>query len=91
MPFLVPLSVESSRQEYWSSFPFPTPGDLPDRGIEHVPPECSALAGGFFTTEPPFPPKILPSYHSFAHFGQDLTLQHDTFFFFSTGRNFRVE
>ena len=60
VPFLVPLSMEFSRQEYWSRFPFPTPGDLPDRGTEHVSPESSAPAGGFFTTEPPFPPKILP-------------------------------
>ena len=35
---------------YWSRFPFPAPGDLPDPGIKPVPP---ALAGGFFTTEPP--------------------------------------
>ena len=38
------------RQEYWSGFPFPPPGDLPDPGIEPMSP---ALAGGFFTTEPP--------------------------------------
>ena len=44
-----PLSTEFSRQEYWSGLPFPTPGDLPDPGIE---PECPTLAGGFFTTEP---------------------------------------
>ena len=25
-----PLSMEFSRQEYWSGLPFPTPGDLPD-------------------------------------------------------------
>ena len=31
-----PLSVEFSRQEYWSGLPFPSPGDLPDPGIEHV-------------------------------------------------------
>ena len=31
----VPLSVYS-RQEYWSEFPFPTPGDLPGPGIEPV-------------------------------------------------------
>ena len=37
------------RQEYWSGFPFISPGDLPDPGVE---PESSALAGGFFTTEP---------------------------------------
>ena len=60
VPCLVPLSMEFSRQEYWSKFPFPTPGDLPNPGIEHVPPESYALAGGFFTTEPPSPPKILP-------------------------------
>ena len=29
-----PLSMEFSRQEYWSRLPFPSPGDLPDRGIE---------------------------------------------------------
>ena len=45
-----PLSVEFSRQEYWSGQSFPPPGDLPDPGIEHASP---ALAGGFFfTTEP---------------------------------------
>ena len=29
-----PLSMEFSRQEYWSGLPFPFPGDLPDPGIE---------------------------------------------------------
>ena len=29
-----PLSMEFSRQEYWSELPFPSPGDLPDPGIE---------------------------------------------------------
>ena len=29
-----PLSIEFSRQEYWSRFPFPTPWDLPDPGIK---------------------------------------------------------
>ena len=29
-----PLSMEFSRQEYWSGLPFPSPGDLPDAGIE---------------------------------------------------------
>ena len=28
--------MEFSRQEYWSGLPFPTPGDLPDPGIEPV-------------------------------------------------------
>ena len=35
------------RQEYWSGLPFPSPGDLPDPGIE---PASPALAEGFFTT-----------------------------------------
>ena len=29
-----PLSMEFSRQDYWSGLPFPTPGDLPDPGME---------------------------------------------------------
>ena len=41
-----PLSMEFSRQEYWSGLPFPSPGDLPDSGIKPMSP---ALAGGFFT------------------------------------------
>ena len=32
--YKVPLSMEFSRQEYWSGLPFPSPGDLPDPGIE---------------------------------------------------------
>ena len=42
-----PLSMGFSRQEYWSGFPFPPPGDLLDR-IEPVAFMSSALAGGFF-------------------------------------------
>ena len=45
-----PLSIKFSRQEYWSMLPFPSPGDLPDPGIE---PTSRALAGGFFTTAQP--------------------------------------
>ena len=29
-----PLSMGFSRQEYWSELPFPSPGDLPNPGIE---------------------------------------------------------
>ena len=32
--YKAPLSMEFSRQEYWSGLPFPSPGDLPDPGIE---------------------------------------------------------
>ena len=45
----VPLSMGFSRQEYWSGLPFPSPGDLPDPGIEPMSP---ALEGRFFTAEP---------------------------------------
>ena len=48
-----PLSVGFSRQECWSGLPFPSPEDLPDPGIE---PMSSALAGGFFTSDPPAKP-----------------------------------
>ena len=51
-----PLSMEFSRQEYWSGLPFPSPGDLPDLGIKPMPYASPALAGGFFTTVPPGKP-----------------------------------
>ena len=47
------LSMEFYRQEYWSGLPFPSPGDLPDPGTEPASLVSPALAGGFFTTEPP--------------------------------------
>ena len=52
----VPLSMGFPRQEYWSGLPFPLPGDLPDPGIEPSSPASPALAGRFFTTEPPGKP-----------------------------------
>ena len=51
-----PLSIGFPRQEYWSGLPFSTPGDLPDLGIKLTSPASPALAGGFFTTEPPGKP-----------------------------------
>ena len=45
-----PLSLGFSRQEHWSGLPFRPPGNLPDPGIKLTSP---ALAGRFFTTEPP--------------------------------------
>ena len=39
-----PPSVGFSRQEYWSGLPFPSPGDLPDPGIEPRPPALQADA-----------------------------------------------
>ena len=46
----VPLSMGFSRQEFWSGLPFPSPGDLPNPGIEPTSPEAPASEGGFFTT-----------------------------------------
>ena len=49
-----PLSMGFPRQEYWSELLVPFPGDSPDPGIEPV---SHALAGRFFTTEPPEKPQ----------------------------------
>ena len=52
-----PLSMGYFRQEYWSGLPFPPLGDLPDLGMEPESLVSPALAGRFFTTEPPGKPK----------------------------------
>ena len=44
-----PLSMEFSRQEYWSGLPFPSPGDLPNPGIK---PGSPALQGDALPSEP---------------------------------------
>ena len=46
-------SMGFSRQEYWSGLPFPSPGDLPDPGIE---PGSLALEADTLTSEPPQKP-----------------------------------
>ena len=46
---LAPLSMEFSRQEHWSGLPFPSPGDLPNPGIE---PRSPALQADSLPTEP---------------------------------------
>ena len=48
-----------TKKEYWSGLPFPPPGDLPNPGIEAASLASSALAGRFFTTEPPGKPMPL--------------------------------
>ena len=45
-----PLSMEFSRQEYWSGLLCPLPEDLTNPGIELASNMSPALAGGFFTT-----------------------------------------
>ena len=58
------LSMGFPRQDYFSGLQFPSPGYLPNPGIE---PTSPALAGGFFNTEPPGKPPlrlyILNSFH----------------------------
>ena len=46
--------MEFSWQKYWSELPFPTPGDLPNPGIECVSPALT----GFFTTASPGKPTV---------------------------------
>ena len=48
--YQAPPSMGFSRQEYWSGLPFPSPGDLPDLGIE---PGSPALEADALTSEPP--------------------------------------
>ena len=45
-----------SRQEYWNGLPFPSPGDLPDPGIE---PRSPTLQADALTSEPPGKPLAL--------------------------------
>ena len=52
-----PLSMGFSRQEYRSGLPFPSPGDLPDPGIE---PRSPALQADALTSEPPGKPNTEP-------------------------------
>ena len=52
-PGQAPLSMKFSRQEYWSGLPFPSPGDLPDRGIE---PGSPALQADSLPAETPGKP-----------------------------------
>ena len=48
-----PLSTGFPRQEYWSGLPFPSPGDLPNPGIE---PGCPTSQADSLPTEPPGKP-----------------------------------
>ena len=47
--YKAPLSMEFSRQEYWSGLPFPSPGDLLDPGIE---PKSPTLQADSLPSEP---------------------------------------
>ena len=54
--WLAPLSMGSSRQEYWRGLPFPSPGNLPDPGIE---PGSLTLQAGSLLSEPQGSPDIV--------------------------------
>ena len=60
-----PLSMGFSRQEYWSGLPYPSPGDLPNPGIEPSSPMSPAL---HFTTEPLGKPKLKARPHNYLDF-----------------------
>ena len=49
-----PLSMGFSRQKYWSGLPFPSPGELPNPGIE---PGSPVLQANFLPSEPLGKPK----------------------------------
>ena len=58
--YQTPLFMEFSRQEYWSGLPFPSPGDLPDSGIE---PGSPTLQADALPSEPPGKPiSLVKSY-----------------------------
>ena len=57
--YQAPWSIEFSRQEYWSGLPFPSPGDLPNPGVE---PRSSALQADTLPSEPP--EKTKPCIHA---------------------------
>ena len=45
-----PLQIKIKKKKYWSGFPFPSPGDLPNPGTKPRSLTSPALAGGFFMT-----------------------------------------
>ena len=53
--YQAPPSMGFSRQEYWSGLPFPSPGNLPDSGIE---PWSPTLQADGLTSEPPGKPTL---------------------------------
>ena len=58
-------SMGFSRQEYWSGLPFPSPGDLPDTGIDTRSP---ALQADALSSEPPGKPQ---AYNAICQLSQE--------------------
>ena len=61
------LSMEFSRQGYWSGLPFPTPRALPNLGTKRVSLASPASPGGFFTTELAEKPPYICIFHILSH------------------------
>ena len=69
--FVIPWPIQSmefSSPEYWSGKPFPSPGDLPNTGIE---PRCPALQADSLPAEPQGKPRTclftIPPLHHYLH------------------------
>ena len=71
--YKAPLSMEVSGQEYWSGLPFPSPGDLPNPGIE---PGSPALQADALPSEPPGKP--LHTQKTNSKWIKDLYVRYDT-------------
>ena len=70
-----PPSMGFSRKEYWSGLPFPSPGDLPDPGIE---PRSPTLQADSLTSEPPGKPGVYLLYTLLVIPGNSQELNHDS-------------
>ena len=62
------LSMEISRQEYWSGLPHPSPGDLPHTGIE---PGSPAMQADSLLSEPPGKPLAIKRLQIFMKCSQE--------------------
>ena len=67
--YQAPPSMGFSRQEYWSGLPFPSPGGLPDPGIE---PKSSTLEADALTSEPPGKSIFFYNLAKYEHFSMFL-------------------
>ena len=80
-----PLSVEFSRQEYWSGLPCPPPGDFPNPGIEPASLVSPALAGEFFTLQHlESPCTVRPPQSLLCHTYSASTLEDSVMHYFET-------
>ena len=73
-----PLSMGFSRQEFWSGFPCPPPGDLPNPGTEPMSLISPALAGRFFTISTTYELEILKGIYIYKY----IYIALSSFFFF---------